>query len=382
MSLSKDTASRQPATTNRAIANDSTAAALSLPAVALFPHQGNEPVNAKEPFPAKPASSNPVQLKFQAGVVQRVLEFTKTSEVYSEEMPFFMKYGMGPYEKGVMELVKTISAEITDKKTETYQYEDIEDFFKKKGYEQKEALVEEDPSLPFTVQMIAGTIGDLGVSVKENDVLKGIPSSAKSSYPLYEVMLEGKKFMLKKEPIDKSEFMGMEEMAKQGIKVPNALWLMIEGKGGWVLMDFILHLGPGMASMNRLDKDTMAKSAFGLGKMHIADIQMANVDRLPWRGNRYSGHLNNVFTSLLTGEIIGIDSEHMIDMTTEMELDIHAEMKEIESDAFAYAEKIYGIISTKMDANKLNLGNIEVKTAFVENFAIGLSDGSKLYKED
>jgi len=351
---------------------------MSLPAVPVFQQPGKEAANSNET-----PSGTPARFGSRNGVVQRVLEFTKANEVYDDPIKFVMKYGMGPYQNGVMALQDTINTEISDTKPETYKYEDIEDFFSKKGYAVEEAVAEEeDPSVPFTVQLIAGAIGDLGVGVKENDVLKGIPSSSKSSYPLYEVMLEGKKFMLKKEPGDKSEFMGMEEMAKQGIKVPNALWLMIEGKGGWVLMDFIQHLGPGMASMNRLNKVTMAKSAYGLGKMHIADIQMVNVDRLPWRGNRYSGHLNNVFTSMLTGEVIGIDSEHVIDMTEEMKLDVQAEMKEIESDPLTYAAKIYEIISTKKDANKLNLDDEEVVTAFVTNFARGLAEASLRYKDD
>ncbi|WP_039912458.1 protein kinase family protein [Cellvibrio mixtus] len=278
-------------------------------------------------------------------------------------MTFLNVYGVGKASKGVVAKFNEIKFLIENGE---HTHSNIDTLLSSLGYE------EESDEITFQVSMTIETLGDPGIELKDGSVFKGVKSSQQSSHPLYEVTVDNKKMMLKKEPDGKSEFNGMKEMASQGITTPGAIWLMVEGLGECLLMQYIETLGAGLGTMNRNEKNTMAGPAKSLGIMHVTDIKIGNSDRLPWRGNGYSGHLNNVFTDLITGAIIGLDSEQNMSIGGELLQAIKEELHEIKSDANAYAEKIYALLKKDGNKDKLMLEE-DVAQVFIENFAAGLS---------
>ncbi len=295
--------------------------------------------------------------------VQRKLVLSDKGEEFTDVMTFLNVYGVGKASKGVTAKFNEIRLLI---ESGEHTHSNIEALLSSLGYE------EESDEVTFKVSMVIETLGNPGIELDTGSVFKGVKSSKQSSHPLYEVIIDNKKMMLKKEPDGKSEFGGMKEMASQGITTPAAVWLMVEGLGECLLMQYIETLGPGLGTMNKNDKNTMAGPARSLGIMHVTDIKIGNADRLPWRGNGYSGHLNNVFTDLLSGAIIGLDSEQNMDIGGELLQAIKDELHEIESDANAYAEKIYALLKKDGNKDKLILED-EVAQVFLENFAVGLS---------
>lgn len=298
-----------------------------------------------------------------APVLQRKLTFTGSNETFTDIRQFLMVYGVGKYASGVNQCSEQIK-KLIEKGEHTK--DNIEVFLSELGYVE----VENNEKVKFLVNLVIDSIGDLGVTVKKNITISGIKSKQQSSHPLYEVEIEGKQFMLKKERNDKSEFMGMQEMEKQGIKVPAAMSLITD-QGEYILMKYIKELSVGLGTMNKFDKDSMKGPAKSLGKMHTTDIMIGNVDRLPWCGNNYTGHWNNVFTDLLTKEIIGIDSEKTINFQSGLLEDIRKELKEIKDDPQTYANKIYKLLSTSGNKDKLDLGQEEAQV-FITYFASGL----------
>ncbi|WP_392533987.1 DUF4157 domain-containing protein [Nostoc sp. C117] len=334
------------------------------PRVAQIQKRSNETLSAQSDS-TNVSYGQSVQLNIHrsAPVLQRKLMFTGSNETFTDIQQFLMAYGVGKYAPGVKQCLEQINKLIEEGE---HTKDNIDVLLSELGYVE----VENNEKVKFLVNAVIDSIGDLGVTVKENITISGIKSKKESSHPLYEVKIEGKQFMLKKEQNDKSEFMGMQEMKKQGIKVPAAMSLITD-QGEYILMEYIKELGVGLGTMNKFDKDIMKGSAESLGKMHTTDIMIGNVDRLPWCGNNYTGHWNNVFTDLLTKRVIGIDSEKTMNFQSGLLKDIRKELNEIKDNPEIYANKIYELLSTSSNKDKLDLGEEEAQV-FITYFASGL----------
>ena len=143
-------------------------------------------------------------------------------------------------------------------------------------------------------------------------------------------------------------------------------------------MEFVQHLGSGLAWVNKFKGNQLAAAGFSLGKMHVMDIKIANVDRLPWRGNNYTGHPHNVFTDLITGKAIGIDTEKKENLSPEMKEAVQDELYDIKftSGFYKYASTTVDRLTQKRDKNKLTLEGVR-KEVFKREFAEGLKEALK-----
>lgn len=312
---------------------------------------------------AQPRAALPQLRVNQSAPLQRKVTFTETDESYTDMIAFVTKYGTGDIGKGVTAKLVEIQELVT---SGDHSWANVGAMLDHLGY------VPEVEALEFKVSMVVSKLGDLGVAVEEDTVFSGTKSSKQSSHPLFEVTIDGKKFMLKKEPEGKSEFMGMEEMSNQGIKVPAAMLLFIENHGEFLLMEYITSLGPGLGTMNAIPELKLGKAASDLGKMHATDIRIGNVDRLPWRGNGGTGHLNNVFTDVLSREIVGLDSELNVDIKDDLLAAIKQELHDIEADAATYAANMYAFLIKDGNKDKLVMSDGK-RDIFIEHFAAGLT---------
>lgn len=305
-------------------------------------------------------------LSGQSAPVQRKIKFTKTNEEYTDSMAFLMKYGMGAHSKGIMMLQKEIG-ELIEKGE--HEYDDITDMLTKLGYQPEQ---KEDKGITKKVVKVNGVLGS-APKIAEETVLALTKSKKQSSHALYELTYDSAPYMLKEEPAGKSEFQGLEIQDKHGVAVPPALSLTMDDGKTYLLMGFVKHLGEGLASLNQRDAETMLSMATELGRMHVADVRMGNVDRLPWRGNGHKGHLFNVFVDMLAGKIIGLDSESKLVKDETMQKDIKEELAEIKGDPGKYAEAMFDRLTKVVDKDKLNLSEKEVQEAFKKGFATGLA---------
>lgn len=332
------------------------------------------------------ASPPPMQLlssasdtQLGAAPIQRKVTIGE-SETYDMEnmMEFVSKYGMGTgevaqalvaHQQDLMELLGAGD----------HKFATVEAMFESFGYvfgggKEEEKEVEEDKgpkSVSMRVMTISGLIGEWE-ALKPGITLNLTPSKERSSKVLFETKVGSQDCMLKGETEGKSEFGGLQVQAAHGVAVPNAASVVMEDGKSYLLMGFVKYLAEGLASANTYSPDEMRVAAEGLARVHLADIQMLNVDRFPWRGNKNTGHLFNVFFNGITRTPIGLDSEMVKEPTAEMLEDQRLEMEEIKADPNAYAAKMFNSLSKKVDRNKLNL-NEEQGKAFTEGFAKGLA---------
>lgn len=361
----------------------------------------NHPLETSNGGPT--ATPPPFQLKAQgeassSAPIQRQVKIG-AEETYSSEniTDFFMKYGMDHAAAlGVTEHSVKIMEMIN---TGDHAFESIEAFLESLGWKMKTepSSAEEEENLlakldalevgtselgaskgPPTLKVTAihGVLGDWP-GLAEGTPLTLTISKKKSSRDLFETSVGGQACMLKSEVAGKSEFDGLRIQAEHGVRIPKAASVTLEDGSLYLLMGFEKYLSEGLGSANVMSPDEMQVAAEGMGRMHIADIKMCNVDRLPWRGNGYTGHWFNVFFDAISREAIGLDSEAHLEITETMRKDVEAELEEIRANPQAYAEKIYKILSTKADKDKL-LADEKKGPAFIKGFATGLMAGLKV----
>jgi hypothetical protein len=297
--------------------------------------------------------------------VQRTLKFTEGTESYSSNtiMAFFMKHGITlPGELGpkVMELIG---------EGEEHEFTNLADLVEKLGGTQKKDEVEEK-DVQKKIKKINGSVGGKPPELEADQTLVLKASDKRASQPLFDVEVNGKAYLLKQERAGKSEFLGMTEMDKAKVDVPSTVSVTLDDGNEYMLMEVVPHLRTGLGTFGALEPEALEKAAYQLARVHVTDVRILNVDRLPWRGNGNKGHLFNVFTQGLSGAVMGLDSEHDLNVTEEKQKDQQAELVEIAEDPEAYATRMLKSVSA---ANKDKL-DLDEKQAviFVKAFAAGL----------
>lgn len=310
---------------------------------------------------------SPTTLAVHAPVMQRTLKLADDGEVHSDALKFAVKH-CEKYVKLTHEDAAKITSLIEDK--QPHEYDNWAHLLKSLG-------IGETKSSPVTVPTL--TVQDtlkyldsppeieVGTKLSLEKQLKG------GTHPVYVVQIRERAFVLKKEPAGKSEFEGMKAMQQAGVQVPAAAQLQTD-KGTYVLMEFIENLFNGMQWLddNKLAPKQIEDAAVDLGRMHVIDVRVCNVDRLPWRGNKYTGHLFNVFYAAAVGKVIGIDTEKQNEITEKMKEDIDAEIAEIRKNPKDYAAEMFNKLSKSRAKEKPTLVAEENKTAFKNGFAQGL----------
>ena len=304
--------------------------------------------------------------------VQRTLKLTATNEEYTpgKIMDFIMKHGMGI----PGELAGPVQKLIDDPEN-VHEFDDLAALVKQLGGGKKEEeVVEEKPS--WTVFAVLDRLG-MGVpDLDEGDAIIAEKSGEQSSHPLFNVELSGKRYVLKGEPSNKSEFAGMQAMAEQGLRVPSTLSLMLSDGKDYILMEYVPYLATGLRSFTGHAEETLEEAGLRLermgsqlGRVHVTDVRILNVDRLPWRANGYTGHLNNVFVT--QDQVLGMDSEKDMDETEEKNKDRQAELEEMAKDPAAYATRMAELLS-RPNKDKLMLEE-EHLPFFIKGFAAGIA---------
>ncbi|BDS13147.1 hypothetical protein [Aureispira anguillae] len=204
------------------------------------------------------------------------------------------------------------------------------------------------------------------------------------THPIYKIKHNHQNYYLKKVGGAKDEETGLNAQAAHGVSVPEHAEIVLDDGYTYQVTGEIKYLQEGFFGIGwYADEgqtklvDKQAQLLFDLGKQHIADIRVCNVDRLPWEGNSYRANLKNVFIDLLTGKLLGLDTEADMNITEEKEKDIKAELLKIEKSPEGCADMIYDIISKGGKTGKLDATALKKKD-FVDVFAKGLSAGLKI----
>ncbi len=317
------------------------------------------------------------QRKMQAGIannfspqpIQRQIEFTDTAEKFGKDdgMKFVLAYGMSEKKEAIDKMIPWL----TD--GEPHIYKNIKEAISSLGIKE-EIEKPKDDSISMVVKSVNGKIGS-PPKVEAESILKLKKSKQQGSHPLYDVTNLSGKYKLKGEPSDKSGFQGMKAMENQEVEVPSVISLTLDDGKDYLLMDHIPHLQEGLSFVNySRSNEEVIKAGYQLGVVHVTDISVANVDRLPWRGNKYTGHLFNVFQNQITGNVVGLDTEKPKVMTEDMEKDIALELNEIRKKTHDYAYGMGEILATAKDRNKITLKPEQLRF-FADGFEAGLKKG-------
>lgn len=331
------------------------------------------------------------------GPVQRKLIFTKSAgedgnptEIYSNSnaWDFLLKYNAiceKQYEKRISKYIIDRATELI-LSTDDHKYLDFDDLlnfitseerfvvFAQKQTEPKEEKKGEDQKRKLKVIDLKQSVGG-GLNIESGQELTLETSAKQSSRALYETEVGGKRCMLKAEISDSRGFAGMAEMEKNGIKVPASILVKMGDGKEYILMEYCKDLGEGLATINIFPTpEIIRKASYQLAIVHLTDISVGNADRLPWKANKNTGHLNNVFLDLLSGAVLGLDTE-MADLEDEkIHADIDKELEKIDKSPKEYATIMTSHLLEVKDRNKLPLDG-EKLTAFREGFEAGLIEG-------
>lgn len=327
-------------------------------------------------------------------LAQRKVIFTNSAgkdgnppEIFSkgEALPFIIKYDKicaEAYGKETSKIILNKAIEFVDSDDEYKfnNFDDLQKFIAEKHVvtqdHQKETKTkkEDDQKKILSVIKLKRTIGG-SINIESGQELALERSAKQSSRALYETEAGGKRFMLKAEISGSRGFAGMEEMEKNGVKVPlSALVIMSDGEE-YILMEYCKDLGEGLATINILPSpESIRKAAYQLAIAHMTDISVGNADRLPWEANKNTGHLNNVFLDLLSGAVLGLDTEMASPEDEQIHEYIANELKKIDQNPKDYAEKMTLHLLEAKNKDKLPLDGDRL-TAFREGFETGLIEG-------
>jgi hypothetical protein len=236
------------------------------------------------------------------------------------------------------------------------------------------------PSSDKTVLSIRGSLGGF----KVGDELDPKKANTQGTHPIFKIKHNGKTYYLKGVGRTKDEEVGLSAQEEHGIAVPEHAEVKLSDNKKYQITRDVPGLKEGLFNINWYtgdDKEKLKpqqkKFLVDLGKQHIADIRVCNVDRLPWEGNSYRVNLKNIFSSMFTGELLGLDTEADMNITEEKQRDIENELSLMLSSPKESAAKIYDIISKGGKRGRLDAEELK-KEDFVDAFSEGLLAGLKV----